>query len=116
MLQLTLAIKKDIKAYYAYHDIVVVWSSNKVKVMYMSKVSNLKMHDKEAKSTFVVDVTQGCVVWTNRHKPQLAKLGGIHSIEWNVSCHAFNNVVSVFLTYLRIGRSPSAHAFEFIVS
>lgn len=47
-----LASQEDIKAYCSNLVIVVVWSLDKDKVMYISKVLNLKIHDKDPKPTF----------------------------------------------------------------
>lgn len=52
-----LANKKDIKSHYEYDEIVVVWSLDKEKVMYMSKMLNMKIHDKGVEPTLFGDVT-----------------------------------------------------------
>jgi hypothetical protein len=101
-----LAAKQDMKTYCENHEIVVVWSLDKEKVMYMSKVLNLKIHDKDAKPTFFEDVTQGRAVWMDHNQPQPAKLGGIHSPEWNVSTILLNIIVRV-LRYISIYREAS---------
>lgn len=51
----------------------------------MSKMLNLKIHNNDAKPVFFEDVTQRHAIWANHHKPKLAKLGGIHLIEWDTS-------------------------------
>jgi len=101
-----LAAKQDIRTYCESHEIVVVWSLDKEKVMYMSKVLNLKIHDKDAKPTFFEDVKQGRAVWMDHNQPQPAKLGGIHSPEWNVSTILLNIIVHV-LGYKSIYREAS---------
>ena len=77
MNNITLASKVDIEAYCSNHKIVIVWSLDIEKVMYMSKVLNLKFWDKDAKLTFLKDVTQRKIVWFDHRNPQIAKLGGI---------------------------------------
>ena len=69
----------DIKAYCGFHEIIVVCSLDKEKVMYMSKVLNLKIHDKDARPTISKDVTQGRVVWVDHEEPEHAKLDGTFS-------------------------------------
>lgn len=49
MVNPTFANNKDLKMYCRFHEIVVVWSLNKEKVVY---VSNVKIHNKDAKPSF----------------------------------------------------------------
>lgn len=61
---------EDIKAYCSFHEIILVWWLGKEKVMYMSKVLILKIHDKDARPTFFEDVSQGRAIWVDHAKPQ----------------------------------------------
>lgn len=54
---------------------VIVCSLDKEKVVYMFKMLNLKIYDKDVGSTFLKDVTQGRASWVDLEP---AKLDGMH--------------------------------------
>lgn len=105
---------KDLSTYCKFHEIVIVWSLDKETLMYMSKVLNLKNHDKDTKLSSFKDVTQRQAVWEDHKYPQPVKLKGIHSTQWNVSSCPLAMRFVFSYTLLCIKRPPNANAFVFL--
>lgn len=93
----TYANNKNLKAYCEFHEIVIVWSLDKEKLMYISKMLNLKIQDKDAKTSSFKGVTQGWAVREDHNKPLPTKLGGLYKCKFVPINHVFCFFLYIFV-------------------